>query len=50
VANMTSYTVITDPYEIETIDDLRGAFTSMIYDSDLSVENSVFMPMFDSSE
>ena len=47
MANMTSYTVITDPYEIDDIEDLRGAFNSMIYDSDLSVENSVYMPMFD---
>ncbi len=46
MANMTSYSVITDPYENETIDDLKGAFNSIIYDSDLTIENSVYMPIF----
>jgi hypothetical protein len=50
MANMTSYTVVTDPYDIERFDNLRGAFSSILYDSDLSVENSVYMPIFDSNE
>ncbi len=50
MANMTSSKIVTDPYEIDAIDDLRGAFTSLIYDSDLSVENSVYMPIFYSEE
>lgn len=50
MANMTSYRVITDPYDIDELDNLRGLFSSLIYDSDLKVENSVYMPMFDEDE
>jgi hypothetical protein len=50
VANMTSYNVVTDPYDIESIEALQGAFSSIIYDSDLSVENTVYMPIFYSNE
>ena len=46
MANMTSYKVMTDPYEIDDIEDLRGIFSSLVYDSDLTVENSVYMPIF----
>ena len=46
MANMTSATTVTDPYENGTLEDLHGAFNSIIYDSDIIIENSVFMPIF----
>lgn len=46
MANMTSSTVVTDPYDNNTCEDLRNAFESMIYNSDILVENTVYMPMF----
>jgi hypothetical protein len=46
LAGMTSYTVVTDPYDNDICEDLRGAFESMIYNSDILVENTVYMPMF----
>ena len=46
MANMTSATIVTDPYENDSLEDLHGAFNSIIYDSDISIENSVFMPIF----
>lgn len=50
MANMTSYKVVTDPYDIDEIDSLRGVFSSLIYDSDLTIENSVYMPMLHDNE
>lgn len=50
MADMTSYKVITDPYEVDELESLRGIFSSLIYDSDLKVENSVYMPIFSDNE
>ncbi len=50
LANMTSNTVVTDPYDTQVIEDLRGAFTSIIYSSDITVENTVYMPIFYAEE
>ena len=46
MANLTSFRTVSDPYDIDELSDLQGAFSSLIYNSDLTVENSAFMPMF----
>jgi len=49
-ADLTSYEAIVDPFEYMGIEDLRGAFRMLIYDSDLQVSNEVYMPFIDIPE
>jgi hypothetical protein len=46
MADLTKDSQITDPYDSELLDDLQGAFRSLICDSDLEIENSVYLPVF----
>lgn len=50
MANMTSYSQTVDPVEEMDLDGLESAFRELIYDSDLTVTNSVFMPSFSSGD
>lgn len=43
-ADLTSYSVLSDPYENMNLEDLRGAFSTLLYSSDLYIYNSVHMP------
>jgi hypothetical protein len=43
-ADLTSYSLLSDPYETMNIEDLRGAFSALLFSSDLYVYNSVHMP------
>ena len=44
-ANMTSYSMESDPYETMNLEDMRGLFSTLFFSSDLIIENSVYMPM-----
>lgn len=44
-ARMTSHSISTDPYEHMNLEDLRGAFRALIFNSDLTITNQVYMPM-----
>lgn len=43
-ADLTSSSLISDPYETMNLEDLRGAFSTLLYSSDLYIYNSVHMP------
>lgn len=44
-ADLTSYSIESDPYETMELEDLRGAFSTLFFSSDLIIDNAVFMPM-----
>ena len=50
MANLTKSTKTTDPYDEGLLEDLQGAFRELIYDSDMEIENSAYMPIFYSEE
>jgi hypothetical protein len=50
MANLTKSTKTTDSYEGGILEDLQGAFRKLIYDSDMHIENSAYMPIFYSEE
>jgi len=45
-ANLTSSTKTVDPMSEVDMDGLDSAFRALIYDSDIEVKNSVYMPIF----
>ena len=45
-ADLTSFSKSVDPMAEVDLDGLDGAFRSLIYDSEIEVKNSVFMPIF----
>ena len=49
-ADLTSYSLVSDPYDTMNIEDLRGAFSTLFFSSDLLIRNSVYMPMLNISE
>ncbi|MBN1864496.1 MAG: hypothetical protein JW808_06310 [Victivallales bacterium] len=49
-AGLTSHSVTSDPYEQMDLEDLRGAFKTLIFSSDLTITNSVYMPTLDVDE
>ena len=46
IANLTSYSKSVDPMEEVDMDGLDHAFKALIYNSDITVDNSAFMPIF----
>lgn len=44
-ADLTSYSMVSDPYEEMHLEDIRGAFASLIYSSNIFIKNTVFMPI-----
>ena len=46
MADMTSAKISIDPYDNSSIEDLRGAFQSLIYSSEMTVDNTVYMSFF----
>ena len=48
-ANLTSYSLFSDPYEAMNIENLRGAFSKLIANSDLEIHNSIYMPIMNNT-
>ena len=46
MADLTKSRKVTDPYDQELLLDLQGAYHTLISDSDITIENSVYMPVF----
>lgn len=46
-ANLTVGSEISDPYDEMQLEDLRGAFSTLFFSSDLIVKNSVYMPVLE---
>ena len=46
MAHLTESTKVTDPYDQELLQDLQGAFQTLITDSDITIKNSAYMPVF----
>jgi hypothetical protein len=49
-ANMACGSASVDPFEVMPIEDLRGAFRALIYRGDITVRNSVYMPICEPME
>jgi len=44
-ANLARGQATADPYLLMSVDDLRGAFRSLIYDGEITIENEAYMPV-----
>lgn len=49
-ADLTSYSIQSDPYETMNLEDLKGTFSTLFLNSDLIINNSVYMPVLDVEE